>query len=158
MKYKKGRRIYDLLGRVAFWITWPGLWLMLRWSRRTRLLLICGDEFLVLRGWLGSGEWGLPGGGLHRGEDAVEGLLREVAEETSINLSPQQVRHAFSSEARQQGFRFKFQAFIAEINQKPDIKRQKREIAEIRWQKLNNPAVKLNSDTVQILDWWLNNR
>jgi len=41
---------------------------------------------LVLSGWLNTGEWGLPGGGLHKNEPTVDGLLREVREETGLDV------------------------------------------------------------------------
>lgn len=152
------KKLFSFIGLAVFWLTWPALWLMLRWSRRTRLLLICGDEFLVLRGWLGNGEWGLPGGGLHRGEDKVKGLIREVAEETGLTLKPHQVKFAFNGLYKGQGFRFNFYSFIAELQSKPTLVPQPREIAEIAWQNLNDPKIRLNSDARQTLEWWLNNR
>lgn len=145
-------------GRAVFWITWPALWLLLRWSRRTRLLLVCGDEFLVLRGWLGSGEWGLPGGGLHRGEDAVAGLLREVKEETGLALKSSQIKYAFEGLYKSRGMRFTYHSYTAQLNSKPQLKPQPREIAEISWQSIHQPKVRLNSDAQKTLDWWLNNR
>jgi ADP-ribose pyrophosphatase YjhB (NUDIX family) len=36
----------------------------------------------------GKGRWDLPGGFLHEGEDAVEGLRREVREETGLEIEP----------------------------------------------------------------------
>ena len=146
------------MGRAVFWLTWPALWLMLRWSRRTRLLLICGDEFLVLRGWLGSGEWGLPGGGLHRGEDPVLGLIREVEEETGLRLRPDQLKYAFDGLYKSRGMRFTFLSYVVELQSKPSLKRQPREIAEITWQNIYEPKIRLNSDAQQTRDWWLNNR
>ena len=145
-------------GQAVFWLTWPALWLMLRWSRRTRLLLVCGDEFLVLRGWLGSGEWGLPGGGLHRGEDKIVGLIREVEEETGLHISADQLKYAFDGLYKNKGLSFTYHSYVAELDSKPSLKPQPREIAEISWQKLYKPTVRLNSDAQQTLDWWLNNR
>jgi 8-oxo-dGTP diphosphatase len=36
----------------------------------------------------GAGLWDIPGGFLHEGEDAVEGLRREVREETGLEIEP----------------------------------------------------------------------
>lgn len=146
-------KIWRSIGIISFWLTWPGLWLMLRWSERTRLLLICGNEFLVVRGWLGAGEWGLPGGGLHKGEAAKIGLLREVREETSIILSESDLIHAFDGVYRDKGLRFNYHAYTATIKAKPDVKPQAREIAEIAWCPLNEPDKVLNQDTQAILKW-----
>lgn len=36
----------------------------------------------------GAGRWTLPGGGLHFGEDPLDGVVREVAEETGLDVVP----------------------------------------------------------------------
>ena len=41
----------------------------------------------VARG-LNAGQWALPGGKLDPGEDAVAGALRELREETALDLPP----------------------------------------------------------------------
>jgi 8-oxo-dGTP pyrophosphatase MutT (NUDIX family) len=38
----------------------------------------------VAEGFPGAGRWTLPGGGLEHGEDPLDGLVREVAEETGL--------------------------------------------------------------------------
>ncbi len=40
----------------------------------------------VAAGSPGAGEWTLPGGGLRFGEDPVDGVVREVAEETGLTV------------------------------------------------------------------------
>lgn len=122
------------------------------------MLLVCGDEFLVLRGWLGSGEWGLPGGGLHRGEYSAVGLIREVEEETGLIIRPEQLKYAFEGLYKNRGMRFRYYSYVAVFDNKPSLKRQPREIAEIAWQNIYEPKVRLNADARQTLDWWLNNR
>jgi 8-oxo-dGTP pyrophosphatase MutT (NUDIX family) len=145
------------LGKTLFWASWPGLWLLFRWSHRTRLLLVCGDEFLVLRGFLGGGgQWGLPGGGLHRGEEPISGLLRELYEETGIILNTNQIQFAYQAVHKEHGLRFKYEAFVAQLNVKPQVQAKSWEVAATKWQALNNPSVKLSGDTKALLGWWLN--
>lgn len=134
---------------------WPVLWLALRGSRRTRLLLVCGDEFLVLQGWLNDGQWSLPGGGLHINEDPIIGVLRELREETSIILQPDQVNHAYEAKYNNQGLKFEYIAFTARLDVKPAHKAQVFEIKSIAWQPLKNPSVSLTQDTAALLEWWL---
>ncbi len=128
---------------------------MLRWSHRTRLLIVCGDEFLVLRGWLGDGTWGLPGGGLHRHEKPIDGVLREVQEEIGVVLQPKQITYAFEDYVSQRGLKFHYYGFVAELTDKPAVSPQPREIAAIVWQPLKNPNLPLNEDTKAILAWRL---
>jgi len=46
------------------------------------------DKVLLLKSALGNfkGEWDLPGGHIHRDESHVEGLKREVSEETGLDI------------------------------------------------------------------------
>lgn len=42
-----------------------------------------------------AGEWDLPGGHIHEGEDDIEGLMREVKEETALDIAnPEMILHA----------------------------------------------------------------
>lgn len=152
------KKVGQVIGRLVFWVTWPGLWLLVRWSRRTRLLLVCGDEFLAVRGWLGNGEWGLPGGGLHRGEEPIRGLLREVQEETGLTLALSHIKPAFQARYQAHGLRFNYQAFVAEMSIKPALRPRSWEITEIIWQPLHKPTVRLTEDTKAILAWWQSKR
>lgn len=39
----------------------------------------------------GNGKWGLPGGGMKRGETSIGACIREVKEETNININVDEV-------------------------------------------------------------------
>lgn len=59
------------------------------WRWRKPELLGCSivlrdstDRILLVRHSYGSGLWGLPGGALKQGEDAVQAIIRELREET----------------------------------------------------------------------------
>lgn len=121
------------LGRVAWVVAWPVNYLAIRFSRRTRVLIICNDEVLMVKSWLGSGKWGLPGGGLHQGEDPVQGALREIKEETSINASPEQLVAVGDYAYRFRGFHYDCIFFKLEFAAKPEIAKQAGEIVEIGW-------------------------
>lgn len=43
-------------------------------------------QILLVKGWFGNQKWSLPGGGIERGETAVEAAQRELREETGIRL------------------------------------------------------------------------
>ncbi len=148
------RKVWLALGIVVFWCGWPALWVYLHNSRRTRLLLICNNEFLVLRGWIGSGSWGLPGGGLHKNEKPLTGLLREVKEETGLDFTKNQPAHLFSDEYKEYGFSFAYDAFVLEVNQKPEINTQRWEIVGYSWQSIKNPSDRLSQETFEVLERW----
>jgi len=133
-------KLWTRLGRIAYWSVWPGSWLYLRGSRRARLLLICGDEVLLVNNWLGAGKWNLPGGGLHKGEDPKLGLLREVFEETGIRLGPAGLRLLAEEPYRIHGFRYNCSYYTAYVRSKPPTVRRWPEITDITWIPRNNAS------------------
>lgn len=81
--------LYERVGRALA----PLAKLFLRLStlvtrqQRTRILLLDGQgNILLLRGWLSSGKWELPGGGIKRNEPGKIAAQRELFEETGIKL------------------------------------------------------------------------
>lgn len=145
-----------MIGKVAFWVSCPAIWLYLRLGKRTRILLIHGDEFLVLRSWLGSGQWGLPGGGLHRGEQSLDGLIREVREETGISLSRRQITLAYQVNPGKSGLKFSYDCYVCQLPEKPAITLQGNEISVFAWQPVDDPELWLTKDTQDALSWWQN--
>ena len=143
---------------MVFWLGWPVFWLYLHGSRRTRLLVVCDDEFLVLRGWIGTGKWVLPGGGLHKGEDPVAGLIREVKEETGIEFTKNQPEFLFTGTYNKQGLSFKYDCYALQLAQKPQIQMQRLEIIDYSWQPLNRHSAKLSQDTREAVGKWLTKR
>lgn len=126
-------RLWQRLGIALFWLSWPALWVYLRWSQRTRALIVVGDEVLLTKTWHGDGKWSLPGGGLHRHEAPIDGLRREVAEETGINLSAADIQPLGTDMYRNHGLRFKVHYFGVRLRNKPPTQRQKLEISDIGW-------------------------
>lgn len=54
-------------------------------TKRVRVVVLSEDgEVLLLQTWLGGDKWGLPGGGINRGESPEAAALRELKEETGI--------------------------------------------------------------------------
>jgi 8-oxo-dGTP pyrophosphatase MutT (NUDIX family) len=127
------KRLWAKLGMLVFWLSWPLFWLLLPHTRRARLLLLYDGKILVVKSWISSGKWGLPGGGLHRGEDAAQGVLREVAEETGIQLLPDQIKPLLSHVYRHHGLHFPCQYYYARLETPPRLQRQKIEITALAW-------------------------
>ncbi len=151
-------RLWLKLGVLVFWLSWPALWVYLYRTKRTRLLIVSGGEFLVLRGWLGAGNWNLPGGGLHKGEELLTGLLREVQEETGLAFAKEQIKPLLKGLYHEYGFRFTYDCYVLELPQKPEIKKQRWEIADHAWQPVINPRLKLAQDARAALEKWLSER
>jgi ADP-ribose pyrophosphatase YjhB (NUDIX family) len=127
------RKLWAFVGKAAFWVSWPLLFLYLRRSQRTRVLVVADGRVLVVKGWLSAGEWMLPGGGLRKGEDPKIGATRELLEETSLNIPPNQLRPLYAEVLRQYGIPFYCQCFIVQLEERPALQPRQLEIVEARW-------------------------
>ncbi len=126
-------RIWKKIGTITYWLCWPMLFIYLRFTRRTRVLVICEDEILVVRGWLADDKWYLPGGGLHSGEEKEAGAIRELYEETKLKLKPSELNYLGPVKAHTHGLSFWYESFYVVLNAKPKVERQKWEISDIAW-------------------------
>lgn len=122
-----------MAGKITYRLAWPAFWFYYRRNERTRLLLVCGHEVLVLKQWISDGSWSLPGGGLHKNEKPVDGLLREAREETGLQFQPKDLQFLGKGAYRKAGLSFAYSVFFTRLNDKPKLHRQKHEVAELRW-------------------------
>ena len=149
-------RAWGILGRLAFWLGWPGLWLYLYHSRRTRVLITHDDRLLLVKGWLGAGTWELPGGGRHRRESALAAAEREVREETGLSIAPDQITEIGSFQAHGYGFRYQYTLLRVELNETTRTVRQRGEIVAIQWFSRTELAdIKLSTQLQAALVHWL---
>ena len=80
-------RLYYFLGNLLRPFSIVGLNVYSYITRRPRVRLIVQNEkkeVLLVQSWLGGKSWGLPGGGVERGEDSMNAAVRELREETTI--------------------------------------------------------------------------
>lgn len=83
--------LYYLSGRLLFGLLRPFIRLLSR--PRTRVLITDGQgHVLLMRSWFGRQRWDLPGGGIKRRETAQEAAIREIAEETGLELTGDDIR------------------------------------------------------------------
>ncbi len=149
-------KIKVILSRICFWVGWPGSWLILRLSNRTRVLIVCGSEFLAVRSWLGSGDWGLPGGGLHRGEDPAVGAIREVDEEVGLSIDGKQLSTIYSGRIYSKGLSYGAVIFGAVLGSKPKLNLQRLEIRDAKWVSIDDiqSALNLSPDVLNAIKQW----
>ena len=129
------------LGVITFWLTWPGIWLVLRFSHRTRAVITCGDMVLVVRPWLGNGKWNLPGGGIKKNERPIDTIIREIYEETKLSISVNDLTQTVTRTYKSGGLRFSYYEFRASLLKMPELSPPSRELTDIAWIKassLNN--------------------
>lgn len=125
------KRAWRLAGRVTYYAAALGLFVYFRIGSRTRVLVVCGDELLLVRPWMGTGRWILPGGGLHRHEDPELGARREVLEETGIILPPK--LDNLGDFIAQGWERYSYTLFMANLESRPDVQLRQLEILDAQW-------------------------
>ncbi len=144
---------WKIIGQIAFWLTWPGIRLSLRFTTRTRALITHGNNVLVVKPWLGNGKWSLPGGGIKTNEDTLTALIREVKEETAIMLRRMDCSKKGNFEYKSSGLRFLYSLYVVKLPTVPSVERQKSEISTIDWidkQQLNKGNA--NSDVLHAIN------
>lgn len=127
------RRAWLALGTCAFWLCWPAVRLYAPRTRRTRALVCAGDTVLLVKGWFSDGRWGLPGGGLHRGEQVQQGAVRELFEETGIMVEPSSVTVLSEERLRVAGIPMQYVFCMVRIDTVATLHRRALEITETGW-------------------------
>lgn len=147
------RRLFSLAGKVFFYLTWPGIWLVIHASPpRTRVIIIQNNAVLLVKDWLGTGSWKLPGGGLKRREPALHGAVREVTEETGIILEAEQLVYLGDFRSQSNGFSAHIVGYSATLESRPQVRVQAHEIAEYTWQPIDQlRSVPLSKTTIMML-------
>jgi 8-oxo-dGTP diphosphatase len=147
-----------LIGKITFWLLWPSLYFYLRNSSRTRVIILSGDEILLIRNWLGPGQYTLPGGGVRKNEKPVVAAVREISEETGINISSNSLVPVIPKFlATEKGMRYNCYSYFTKLGSETKLKRQKFEIAELKWVNIHEATTKykLNSTARQLITTWL---
>lgn len=145
-------RMWQIIGVSVFWLTWPAWRLILRFTTRTRALIMHGNRVLVVKPWLGNGKWGLPGGGIKTNEDALTAVIREVKEETAVMLKRTDCKKIGNVEYKSSGLRFVYSLYMVKLARTPEVERQKGEISALAWIEKNKLTKhNANSDVLQAL-------
>jgi 8-oxo-dGTP pyrophosphatase MutT (NUDIX family) len=133
------KRIALFIGRLSFYVGWPVLYALVRRSKRSRVVILCDDEVLLVRGWLsGDSAWSLPGGGVHRGEQPVVGAVREVYEELGVHLQPSDLSPIGSDTQVYKGLPSEYHYFGVKLAHKPSLKLSRIELCDARWYSLED--------------------
>lgn len=127
------KAIWLVMGRVAFWLAWPALFAYLRVGSRTRVVVIKDGRVLVVKGWLGGGKWSLPGGGVHHGEHPELGAVRELKEETGLEVEVSDLTELGHGKQSAAGLSFRYSSYAVKIPSKQATKKQRFEIVDMAW-------------------------
>ncbi len=101
----------------------------------------------MVRSWVGSGKFGLPGGGLHRGEDERVGAVRELQEETGIRVQPSQLIKFMDLSQGDHGFTYTQHCYYVFLQNNPAITLQKNEIIDYVWLDFTHALEKAGNTT-----------
>jgi len=127
------KKLWGLVGRSVFRLGRPLFVATVPRRKRTRLLLVCGNCVLVTKRWVGTGKWGLPGGGLRAHETPRMGVLRELREETGISVPEESIRGPEVCMYRENGVTFKYYLFTVRLKHTIPIRLRWPEMIETRW-------------------------
>jgi 8-oxo-dGTP pyrophosphatase MutT (NUDIX family) len=111
--------VTERAGRVLFFLLWPAFFVYFYHTERTRIILVYEGKLLVIKHWLSDGRWSLPGGGVQSGETPRAGAVREMFEETGIQLHPDQLTELGTGVWRAYGLRYRFRSFVVVVDQEP---------------------------------------
>jgi 8-oxo-dGTP pyrophosphatase MutT (NUDIX family) len=150
--------LMKLIGRLLFWIAWPVLRLYLFFRpERSKVLVVNGDEILLVWGMLNSGEWSLPGGGINKGETPEAAASRELKEETGLVASPDNLKKIGSKKYKVAGIPVYYQVYVLEFGNREDIAPHRPEILEACWFDTNKLPAKVSLETLDALRWYNEN-
>lgn len=104
-------------------------------SNRTRAYAVIeyNQKILIVKNWIGSGVWSLPGGGGQIGETEEDTLIREVHEETGVKVDKKQLKVITKGEHNREFGKKKFVIFHVKQTNRPNLVINSLEIVDYRW-------------------------
>jgi len=126
-------KFLTIIGIGLYWLAWPAYQVYLRLSERTRVVLVHDGKVLVMHQWISTGQWSLPGGGMHKGETSLNGAVRELHEETGITADPAALIYLGREAYRAHGHHFMYHVYAAPTQAREPLHRQWYEVADLAW-------------------------
>jgi 8-oxo-dGTP pyrophosphatase MutT (NUDIX family) len=112
-------------------------------------IIECNGEFLFVH-QVASGFWGFPKGTKHNDETTDDCAIRELREETSVDIKPGQLLQKFDWN--------KSRLYLVQLSEKPVVVVDGVEIDKFRWEKLdflhNNSISKLTRTMMHKITSW----
>ena len=124
--------MFETFGRLIYYAIWPVLVLYTPFTHRTRVVVRCGTDVLLVKGWLSSGMWQLPGGGVHWGEPHDQSAVRELFEETGVTVAAVNLQQVATGRMYElPGYAYTL--YAVDIPAKSQLRLQKGEITNAVW-------------------------
>lgn len=123
------------LGLLGFWVTWPLIWIYVRITPpRARIMIFQDDSILLVKNWLGTSHWVLPGGGIDKHEQPAQAVIREVEEELAMTLDPEKlIDLGLQTSHEKGGLRSQYYLFAIRLEKQPIVKPRAHEIMDFTW-------------------------
>ncbi len=127
-------RAWRIIGRIARPFLHPLIALYLAQGERARAIVVSEEMVLVVKPWLNSGKWDLPGGGIEEDETALAATVRELQEELGLIVDESAVSVYLREEFRAGLIKYPAYYTYVTLPEKIDeFMLQKHEIVEARW-------------------------
>lgn len=141
-----GRMVYFTAGIVFMPIFING-------SRRVRIAIIDPDtnEILLGKSWIGAQRWDLIGGGIMKNEDKFVAAIREVKEETGLDISTDQLEYIGQITESEYLSTFSSHIFKVHVKKQP-TSRPKIEMVALDWHPLKKLPQPININNIKAID------
>lgn len=124
--------VKERFGRIIYYLVRPAIHVLLRGSRRAYVVIEHDGKILVVKNFLGSGKWHLPGGGCHKNESYASAAVREVNEEVGLVIEESALHALSASEIfAKRAFRYSLFQFI--LQEPVSLRLDQIEIIEASW-------------------------
>ena len=122
-----------IAGKLVYFFGYPLFRILIRGTTRAYIAICYENEILLTKNWLGSQKkWRLPGGGVHKNEDLVIAIQRELKEEVGITVEPKDLKQLTTESVAAQ-FKYEFYIFTYFPDKKPITVPDEREILVTEW-------------------------
>lgn len=129
------RKIWYCIGVGSYYLLLPLIKLYATHSKpRTRVLIVHDNHALVVKNWLGSKRWALPGGGLETGEQPIKAAIRELKEELDLNFEANQLKpFGLHTSVSKEGLKSAYHLYVIELAERPRMTLRPYEIMDATW-------------------------
>ncbi len=129
--------LWQTVGKIVYFLLLPVLIMKLKNRLTTRAFIVKDNKVLVVKGWLSSGKYGLPGGGVKSLELPQQALLREVLEETNVKLKKTELDFHGLFKAKNGLVQYSYYLWSVQLDRPVKIKKQFFEIVDVKWLDVN---------------------
>lgn len=126
-------KLPKLLGRAIYFFGYPIFRVLIRGTTRAYVAIYVDGSILLTKNWLGyQNKWRLPGGGVHRGEDIMAAVRRELKEEVGV-MVPDGALVLLTPEPIRARFHYDYYLFACRLQLEPVIMVDEREILDAQF-------------------------